>query len=86
VKKFNPFLAMVDMIGEGRVYLIVGFTFFPSLPFRFLMANKSWVADDPQKTISVFAADGAAETPFRIIGEDADLEVELPSTSERVCS
>jgi hypothetical protein len=44
------------------------------------------MGDEPQKTISSFASNGAGETPFRLIGSSEDWEVELPSTSERVCS
>ena len=35
VEKFDAFLTVVDLIGEGRVDLAVGFNFFPSLPFRY---------------------------------------------------
>jgi len=86
LEKFDPFLAVVDLIGEGRVDLAVGFPFFLPCLSGSPMADKSWIADDPQKTISTFTMDGEAEIPFRTIGADADWVVDLPRTSDRVCS
>jgi len=50
------------------------------------MADPSRIGDEPLRTISSFTSDGSAKTPFRLIGNDEDCGVELPSTSERVFS
>jgi len=50
------------------------------------MVDRSCIMDDPQKTICMFVADGVAEIPFHTIGADVDWAVDLPSTSDSVCS
>jgi len=87
---FDPFLAVVDPIGEGRVDMNVGFTFCYS--FKFSMANErvvapvsSWPGEAPLETESVFSEGGTSEIPFGSVGKSEDWEVLLPSTSDRVC-
>jgi len=87
---WNPFLAMVGPMSEGRVDLNVGFTF--SLPFQVSMANEEsaapashWPGPEALETESVFAEEGTSEIPFDDVGRFEDWELLLPSTSDRVC-
>ena len=74
---FDPFLAVADLIGEGRVDLNVRFTF--SLIFqvfhggiRDCRARFSWIGDKPLETESSFALAGTGEIPFSSVGEIED--------------
>jgi len=45
-----------------------------------------WVGKETLEAVSLFSTDGAARIPRCLIGRREDLEITLPTTSERVCS
>jgi hypothetical protein len=74
----EPFVAMIKLMGEGRVDLII--KFIPlSFSFRFdmvgnpnrnevVMYDVSWVGNEPLEAISSFVSYGVAEIPYSSIG------------------
>jgi len=87
---FDPFLIVVDLMGEGRVDLNVGFTF--SLLFQVFHGERRsccaclfLAGEEPLETKFMFVEVGTSKIPFSSVSRSEDWEVVLP-TSDRVCS
>jgi len=77
--------------------VILGFIFLRFFLSSLIMASNSnkdndvvndlfCVGKKPLKAVSLFSSNGAAKIPHCLIGRREDWEVNLPNTSDRICS